>query len=79
MKVNVLLFAHLRERFGKESEMLILPQGTRVKEIPVKLFGEKGRSLFRSICFAVDDAYVSPETILKEGDTVALIPPVAGG
>jgi len=33
----------------------------------------------RSISFAVNESYQSDEYILKENDTVAIIPPVAGG
>jgi molybdopterin converting factor small subunit len=32
----------------------------------------------RAVC-AVNHRYVSPETVLHEGDEVAFIPPVGGG
>ncbi len=35
-------------------------------------------ALARAVC-AVNHQYVSPETVLQEGDEVVFIPPVGGG
>ena len=81
MNVHVLHFASFREAAGLDEERRELPEGTRVAELwqslcrQVPLFGR-----FPAMPpAAVNREYVSPETILHDGDEVAFLPPVAGG
>ena len=81
MNVHVLHFASFREAVGLDEERRELPEGTRVSELwqnlcrQVPLFGR-----FPAMPpAAVNREYVSPETILHDGDEVAFLPPVAGG
>ncbi len=81
MNVRVRLFAALREAAGKDSIDVPLPDGATVsdlvqhlQEMEPALDGVAG-----AIYAAVNNRYVSPDTPLKDGDEVALFPPVSGG
>lgn len=81
VNVRILLFAGLRERLRKDEVFLALPEGTPAKKVLKILFknGEEADRMERSLLFAVNEAYARPDLLLKEGDVLALIPPVAGG
>jgi MoaE-MoaD fusion protein len=76
MRVDVRLFAALRERAGTGSRSLDLPEGARAQDVWAALdLGE----LPAGLAFAVNRRYVGGEEPLSDGDEVALIPPVSGG
>ena len=81
MKVRLLHFAVLRDITGKSETELSLPEGTRAADVwsamrrdYAQLAGYRTPPLI-----AVNEAYASAETILRDGDELAFIPPVAGG
>lgn len=73
MKVRLLFFADLKERFGAESREEI-PDGMRVGELASQR-GLGGAGLL----FAVNEEFSEPETVLKENDVVAFLRPMSGG
>ena len=76
MRVQVRLFAALRERAGSGARELELPQGASAADVWSALdLGEEPAGLV----FAVNRAYTGRDQPLAEGDEVALIPPVSGG
>jgi molybdopterin synthase catalytic subunit len=76
VKVQVRLFAALREKAGSGAVEVELPEGSRVADVwPALDLGEEPRGLL----VAVNRAYAEPATALDAGDEVALIPPVSGG
>jgi molybdopterin synthase catalytic subunit len=76
MRIAVKLFAVLRERAGARSLELELPDGACVDDVwPALELGEEPPGLL----LAVNRAYVGRDTLLSDGDEVALIPPVSGG
>lgn len=76
MRIAVRLFAVLRERAGARSLELELPSGARVDDVwPALQLGEEPPGLL----LAVNRAYVDRGAPLRDGDEVALIPPVSGG
>lgn len=77
MKVRVLFFAGIREKLGKSELTLELAASSPIASLQEPLGIEK--PLWSSLAFAVNQTYVSTNAILKDGDEVALIPPVAGG
>ena len=81
MRVKVLLFAGLREKWGSGEADLEIPLGTTPQELSGRLFadGAVSADFWRKVRFAVNLDYVPGNTVLHEGDEVALIPPVAGG
>jgi molybdopterin synthase catalytic subunit/molybdopterin converting factor small subunit len=76
MRVQVRLFAALRERAGSGQRELELPEGASAADVWSALhLGEEPAGLV----FAVNRAYAGRDQPLAEGDEVALIPPVSGG
>lgn len=78
MNVNVLLFARLRREAGIETTSVELPTQSTVRDLAARVETDHRVSL--SGCMvAVNEQYAMPDTILREGDEVAFLPPVAGG
>lgn len=76
MRVAIRLFAGLRELAGKKSAEIDLPDGSTAADIWSALdLGTEPPGLL----LAVNKQYAPRETVLVEGDEVALIPPVSGG
>ena len=76
MRVQVRLFAALRERAGSGERELELPEGASAADVWSALdLGEEPAGLV----FAVNRAYTGRDQPLAEGDEIALIPPVSGG
>lgn len=78
MKVKVLFFALLRE-WAKESEReMELPEGATVRDLLERLKKEPGFPAL-PLAVAVNQEEKDEASPLRDGDEVALIPPVAGG
>ena len=76
MTVRVRLFAALRERAGAGERTLDLGAGARAGDVWDALgLGEEPDGLL----YAVNREYAPRERELRDGDEVALIPPVSGG
>jgi len=76
MQIRVRLFAALRERAGIAERQLELADGASVADVwrELKLGDEPP-----GIAYARNREYASRDTMLADGDEVALIPPVSGG
>ncbi|MEO6858037.1 MAG: molybdenum cofactor biosynthesis protein MoaE [Solirubrobacteraceae bacterium] len=76
MRVQIRLFAGLRERAGAGALELELPDGSRVRDAL-----EHVRPLTEGVpvVMAVNREYASEDAPLHGGDELALIPPVSGG
>lgn len=78
--IRVVLFGMLADRAGRREIMLELKDGERkVSDIvdEVKERYLKGPS--GPLVFAVNECQASPETIVKDGDELAIMPPFSGG
>lgn len=81
MKVRVKFFAILRERAGAAEVSKEIQDGCTVAQLWESLqrdYPKLGGPTFR-LLYAVNQNYVTGEEILKDGDEVAIIPPVSGG
>ncbi len=81
MKVKVLYFSSIKDKLKKSSEEIELKENSSVsnlKEVLKDKYPEISKHL-ENVMIAVNEEYVSDEYRLKQGDTVALIPPVSGG
>jgi MoaE-MoaD fusion protein len=76
VRVQVRLFAALRERAGRDALELDLPEGARVSDA-LAAVDELAGGL--SLVLAVNREYADPADELRAGDELALIPPVSGG
>jgi len=77
MKVNVRVFAHLRERLGFEQRTLELAESSTVRDAWKEISGED--ALPRHVLCAINLDYTDAGTALHDGDEVAFFPPVTGG
>jgi len=81
VRVVVKLFGAVREAIGEKELSVALPVGARVRDLLALLardhevIGRFGERLATSVNLEV----VPVETLLGDGDEVALLPPVAGG
>jgi molybdopterin synthase catalytic subunit len=81
ISIRIRYFAILRELLGKSEETISVPDGTIVSEVYPLVTSEQPRlaRLRRSMMLMVNEDYVEPGYVLRDGDEVAFIPPVSGG
>jgi len=92
MRVKVLYFGVLRDRFGASEEVVELSDAISAGELLSVLRGRTSKGamlnkaesdlderLWRSLAVAVNREYSSADVVLRDGDEVALLPPVSGG
>jgi molybdopterin converting factor subunit 1 len=81
MRVCVLYFGVLKDLVGHGRSEMDLAEGASVAELlEVHRGRAKGQeALWDSIAVAVNQEYARAEDVLKDGDEVALLPPVSGG
>lgn len=81
MKIRVLLFAVLAQKIGASELSLPMPAGATAGEAVAEL-GRRHPAIAEMagrLALAVGLEYVRPGHVLKDGDELALIPPVSGG
>ena len=74
MKVKVKLFALLRQ-FGPDEQTVELPEGTTIDDVVRSLKLPGTIRLLR----IVNGEHRPTDHVLKDGDDLALFPPIAGG
>jgi molybdopterin converting factor small subunit len=82
MKIRVLLFGPLAEQAGAgPAPELELPEGSRAGDVLAAVAERLPRLApsLASAALAVNAAYVRRDAPLRDGDVVALLPPVSGG
>jgi molybdopterin converting factor subunit 1 len=81
MRVCVLYFGVLKDLVGHGRSEMDLAEGASVAQLLEAHRGlVKGQeSLWESIAVAVNQEYARAGDVLKDGDEVALLPPVSGG
>jgi sulfur-carrier protein len=78
MTINILFFASLREKAGRQQEVSFDSPLT-LRELASRLEQtHTGLSLSGVLC-AINEQYADPEAVVNAGDTVAFFPPVSGG
>jgi molybdopterin synthase catalytic subunit len=81
MNIELRFFASLRERLKSSGGAREIPDGTTVGELWSTLCREHPEIelMSASMSFAVNREYVERDHRLRDGDELALIPPVSGG
>lgn len=80
MTLRVLTFGIARDIVGASTLPVETGTGTTVAELKQQLLEKYPQfGALSSLLIAVNAEYGSEETVLREGDEVALIPPVSGG
>ena len=76
MNVRLILFAGLRQAAGFKSDTVSLPEASTVGD----LLDRRVPTLRdRTFYVAVNEEFAQRDTVLHDGDEVALLPPVSGG
>ncbi len=80
MKITLLAFGIVKDIFGNRKIEIELPEQSTTADLKVLLDSQypalQQLAVYR---IAVNDEYSSEDVIIKEGDEVAIIPPVSGG
>ena len=81
MTVRLQLFSHLRDAAGVSDSEVHVSEGASVSDLLTVLYGQhpKLREWDSSILIGVGVEFVERDYLLKEGDEVAIMPPVQGG
>ncbi|NWG39291.1 MAG: molybdopterin converting factor subunit 1 [Hydrogenophilaceae bacterium] len=85
MRIKVLYFAKLREKFGVESEEIELPGDRAYAAAIIDLLRRRGEPWARELGLdagyrmAVNQTLAGLVTPVRDGDEVAIFPPVTGG
>lgn len=81
MKLNVRLFATLKERAGSNMLSVELPDSASVETL-LAILAVQVPALapsLKPVLVAVNNEYAFAEHIINPGDEIALFPPVSGG
>ena len=81
MRIRVKLFAILRDQAGQSEASLELPEGATVQQARKDLMESLPAiaSYMDRVAFAINLSYARPESVLHDGDELAVLPPVSGG
>ncbi len=82
MKLEILYFAAVGELVGRRSEKLELPHSELAVRALCSVLVSRSPRLaggLESVRFAVNEEFVESSHVVRDGDVVALIPPVSGG
>lgn len=81
MKIHLLYFAAAREAVGRAEDVLDVPPAARVQQVLEDLMQHHPALVpfQETLRVAVNEDFVDTARVLREGDRLALIPPVSGG
>jgi molybdopterin synthase catalytic subunit len=81
MRVNILLFATLKDLAGEARFSLDLPESATIADAR-RILGERHPRMAKNLetaIAALNREFAFPEELINEGDEVAFFPPVSGG
>jgi molybdopterin converting factor subunit 1 len=80
-RVAVRVFARLRELAGAEVIYVPVPAGATADDVrrAVEVLYPDAKGLLAKCAVAVNNEYAAADQPIRDGDEVALIPPVSGG
>ncbi len=77
MQVRVLFFGVLKDLLASDGQSLTLPEGATVRSLLDHL--RTPDPVWSALAVAVNQEYANSAVVLRDGDEVALLPPVSGG
>ncbi len=80
MKVKILYFSQIKDRLNKNEEIIDF-DGKTLEDL-INVLSQtypNAKDILNKSMFAVNENYEDRNYLLKEGDIVAIIPPVSGG
>jgi molybdopterin converting factor subunit 1 len=79
MRIRVLYFGVLKDVMGQSGTEMELENGASVAELMAIHRASAKAAIWDSVAVAVNQEYARIGDVLKDGDEVALLPPVSGG
>ena len=81
IRISLLLFASVAEAAGERRREVRVPEGTTACGLFQLLAADVPALAGRAdhVSFARNQQFVAPNTVLADGDELAVIPPVSGG
>jgi MoaE-MoaD fusion protein len=81
MQIRVLFFGVLKDLAGRASDSLSLPENATLGDVlnHYEQAMPRLKDLAASLAMSVNQEYAAPDVRLRQGDEVALLPPVSGG
>jgi molybdopterin converting factor small subunit len=81
MQVEVLYFGVLKDLLRRERERIELAGPVSVEALLERIRGVEHRdeTLWASLAVAINEVYACRGDLVRDGDEVALLPPVSGG
>lgn len=80
MRIQVRLFAVLRELYGATETPLEVPEGCTAQQALHLLFPEEAQQRrIPKLMYAVNQSFVKGDQVLLPGDELVFVPPVSGG
>ena len=79
--ITIKFFASIREKINNDSVTLSMLPGTSIQDIIFRISEEFGieKLVLKSCLYALNGEYVDITEKIKNGDEIAVIPPVSGG
>jgi molybdopterin converting factor small subunit len=81
VRITVRFFSHLRDLANTEQLGIALPEGSRVLHLLAQVYREYPAlaAVDKTILIGAGVEFVERDYLLKEGEEIALMPPVQGG
>ena len=80
MKIQLLFFGITTDLTGKSSRSFEIKEYSTIKDLINNLISEyPNLKNINEFAIAVNEEYANEDVIIKDGDVVAIIPPVSGG
>ena len=80
MRITVLYFASLADKAQQGQQQLDLADNLSLSALYAQLKQQHGFELdISKVRVAINDEFASWDDVINDGDTIAFIPPVAGG
>lgn len=80
MKITILFFGITTDLVGESSVPFSIKDNTSIKDLKENLKNEfPNLKNINDFAIAANEEYATDDLFLKEGDIVAIIPPVSGG
>jgi molybdopterin synthase catalytic subunit len=81
LKIRLLFFAVLRDIAGKSEDVIEVPAGTLAGDVWQRLRQQYPvlAGYTQPPMIAINESYAGAGALLRDGDELAFIPPVAGG
>ena len=81
VRISILYFATVKDATGIRMESINLSKDTSIREMlsKISIIYPKLKHILNNIQISVNYRIVDLNTVLKEGDEVALLPPISGG